>query len=229
MIAHDPDDDIEEEYASPPCLMHLVEPGSGRLRSAGGRRQWADVKRWRKAERQRLIASRLAIPAEERRRHAGRIADEVGRFLGDVSNQIVTAYWPFRGEPDLLDWLDGLRAQGATCALPVVTAAQAPLVFRRWHRGAVLTPGVWSIPVPADGEEVVPDVVIAPLVGFDPACYRLGHGGGFFDRTLASLAHRPRIVGVGYARLALQTIYPQAHDIPMDVIVTEDGIVARRS
>jgi len=57
----------------------------------------------------------------------------------------------------------------------------------------------------------------------------LGHGGGFFDRTLASLARRPRIVGVGYERLALRTIYPQAHDIPMDVIVTEDGAVARRS
>jgi 5,10-methenyltetrahydrofolate synthetase len=110
-----------------------------------------------------------------------------------------------------------------------VVASQAPLVFRRWQRGAPLTPGVWSIPVPADGEEVVPDVVIAPLVGFDPDCYRLGHGGGFFDRTLANLARRPRIVGVGYARLALRTIYPQAHDIPMDVIVTEEGTVARRS
>jgi 5-formyltetrahydrofolate cyclo-ligase len=127
-----------------------------------------------------------------------------------------------------MHWLDGLRARGATCALPVVISSQAPLVFRRWQRGAALTPGVWKIPVPAEGEDVVPDIVIAPLVGFDPDCYRLGHGGGFFDRTLASLARRPRIVGVGYARLALRTIYPQPHDIPMDVIVTEEGAVAHR-
>lgn len=228
IAAHDRDDQLEEEYASPPCLMHLVDPKSGRVASAADRRQWADVRRWRKSERERLIASRLAIPAEDRRRYAQRIADDLDRLLDDVSNRVVTAYWPFRGEPDLRDWLDGLRTRGAACALPVVISAQAPLVFRQWQRGAALTPGVWNIPVPAEGEDVVPDVVIAPLVGFDPGCYRLGHGGGFFDRTLASLARRPRIVGVGYARLALRTIYPQAHDIPMDFIVTEEGTVARR-
>lgn len=229
MVGHDRDDDEGEDgYASPPCLMHLVDPRSGRIAPAAGRRQWADVKRWRKSERQRLIAARLAIPAEDRRRHAGRIAGELDRLLDDVSTRVVTAYWPFRGEPDLLDWLDGLRARGATCALPEVTASQAPLVFRQWHRGAPLKAGVWNIPVPAAGEVVVPDIVIAPLVGFDPACYRLGHGGGFFDRTLASLERRPRVIGVGYAELALRTIYPQPHDIPMDVIVTGEGTVARR-
>jgi len=229
MAAHERDDEDEEEYASPPCLMHLVDPKSGRVVPTGDRRQWADVKRWRKAERQRLIASRLAIPAEDRRRYAGRIAEGLDRVLDDVSGRVVTAYWPFRGEPDLLDWLDGLRARGATCALPVVVASQSPLVFRRWQRGARLTSGVWNIPVPADGEEVVPDVVVAPLVGYDPGCYRLGHGGGFFDRTLASLARPPRIVGVGYERLALRTIYPQPHDVPMDVIVTEDGTAVRET
>jgi 5,10-methenyltetrahydrofolate synthetase len=229
MAGHDWDDALEEEYASPPCLMHLVDPKSGRIAPAADAGQWADVKRWRKSERGRLIASRLAIPAEDRRRYAKRIADGLDRLLGDVSSQVVTAYWPFRGEPDLLDWLDGLRARGATCALPVVIASQSPLAFRRWQRGAALKPGVWGIPIPAEGEDVVPDVVIAPLVGFDPGCYRLGHGGGFFDRTLASLARRPRIIGVGYARLALQTIYPQPHDIPMDVIVTEEGATTRRT
>jgi 5,10-methenyltetrahydrofolate synthetase len=226
---HERNDEGEEEYASPPCLMHLVDPQSGRVVPAADRRQWTDVKRWRKSERERLIASRLAIPAEDRRRYAARIAQALERVIEDVAGRVVTAYWPFRGEPDLLDWLDGLRTRGATCALPVVMAARSPLVFRRWQRGARLTPGVWNIPVPADGEEVVPDVVIAPLVGFDPGCYRLGHGGGFFDRTLASLARRPYVVGVGYERLALRTIYPQAHDIPMDVIVTEEGTVVRQS
>lgn len=214
----------EEAYASPPCMMHLIDPGSG---SIADPRQWADVKRWRKAERQRLIAWRLAIPAQDRRLYARRIADELDRLLDDVSNRVVSAYWPFRGEPDLLDWLDGLRARGATCALPIVTAPQTPLTFRPWHRGAPVAPGVWNIPVPTEGEEVLPDVVIAPLVGFDAACYRLGHGGGFFDRTLASLRRRPRVIGVGYGRLALRTIYPQPHDVPMDFIMTEDGTTAR--
>jgi len=71
-------------------------------------------------------------------------------------------------------WLT--RVRGAACALPVVISAQAPLVFRQWQRGAALTPGVWNIPVPAEGEDVVPDVVIAPLVGFDPGCYRFESG-----------------------------------------------------
>jgi len=195
---------------------------------AGNSLPWADVKRWRTAERRRLIASRVAIPTEDRRRYAERIARELDASLGDVFGRVVTAYWPFRGEPDLLDWADGLRARGAMFALPVVTAAQAPLSFRPWHRGVPVTAGVWNIPVPADGANVVPDIVIAPLVGFDRACYRLGHGGGYFDRTLASLVRRPLVIGVGYSRLALTTIHPQAHDIPMDLIITEDGVVARR-
>ncbi|MFH3639582.1 5-formyltetrahydrofolate cyclo-ligase, partial [Acinetobacter baumannii] len=65
-------------------------------------------------------------------------------------------------------------------------------------------------------------------VGFDPACYRLGYGGGFFDRTLAAMPRRPRIFGVGYAIAAISTIYPQPHDVPMDRVVTEDGIVSPR-
>lgn len=229
MAGDDDDGPLGEDYASPPCLMHRVDPASGRLAPATDRRQWADVKRWRKAERERLIAARLAIPAEERRRHAGRIAGALDRLLDDVAGQVVSAYWPFRGEPDLLDWLDRLRARGATAALPVVVAPRAPLVFRPWQRGAAMVPGVWGIPIPAGGGPVLPDVVIAPLVGFDRDGYRLGHGGGFFDRTLASLARRPRRIGVGYERLALRTIYPQPHDVPMDVIVTETAVVARPS
>ena len=87
--------------------------------------------------------------------------------------------------------------------------------------------GVWNIPVPrANAKIVLPDVVIAPLVGFDPSCYRLGYGGGFFDRTLAVLHTAPRVFGVGYSQAALATIYPQPHDIPMDVVVTEDQVIS---
>jgi 5-formyltetrahydrofolate cyclo-ligase len=84
--------------------------------------------------------------------------------------------------------------------------------------------GVWKIPVPADGPEVVPDVALAPVVGWDGAGYRLGYGGGYFDRTLAALAPSPLTIGVGLYAARVPTIFPQPHDIAMDVIVTEvDG------
>jgi 5-formyltetrahydrofolate cyclo-ligase len=82
---------------------------------------------------------------------------------------------------------------------------------------------VWNIPVPETTEEVVPDIVIAPLVGFDQACYRLGYGGGFFDLTLATMKNSPLKLGVGYRQQALPTIHPQPNDIPMDMVITEEG------
>ena len=103
----------------------------------------------------------------------------------------------------------------------------APLIFRLWRAGEPLALGVWNIPIPAHGAELVPDVVIAPVVGFDQQGYRLGYGGGFYDRTLAALAKKPRAIGVAYRQAAIATIYPLRHDIPMDVIVTEEGVVER--
>jgi 5-formyltetrahydrofolate cyclo-ligase len=215
------------DYASPPCLMHLVDPASGDLVIDADAQQRTDVVRWRKAERERLIAARLAIPGDERRAYSQRIAERLDAALGDIAGRIVSAYWPIRGEPDLRLWMESLAERGGTSALPVVVQRHAPLTFRRWLRGETLEPGVWSIPVPSNGAVVTPDIVIAPVVGFDPACYRLGYGGGFFDRTLAAFPRLPRIVGVGYTRQEIRTIYPQAHDVPMDMIVTEAGIVAR--
>lgn len=217
--------DYGSDYSSPPCMMHLVDPVSGRIAPDRDVRQQQDLKRWRKAERERLIALRLAIPADERRRLSRKIARTLDRVLGDVSGKIVGAYLPFRGEPDLRSWIEGLAARGAISALPVVVAPRTPLVFRAWRQGEPLEPGVWNIPVPVGGAAVTPDIVIAPVVGYDEACYRLGHGGGFYDRTLAALPRRPRILGVGYERLGLRTIYPQTYDIPMDVIITEAGTV----
>jgi 5,10-methenyltetrahydrofolate synthetase len=72
-------------------------------------------------------------------------------------------------------------------------------------------------------------VVVAPVVAFDRACYRLGYGGGYFDRTLATMAAKPRVFGVGYALAAVATIYPQPHDIPLDAIVTQTGTLQRAS
>lgn len=229
MIAHDTDagrDGPDDDDGSPACMMHLVDPASGMLSDEDPRQQ-RDLKRWRTVERERLIALRLAIPAGERRRLSDRIARELDRLLENLSGKVVAAYLPFRGEPDLRFWIEGLSLRGATAALPVVVAPRSPLEFRTWSRGEPLRPGVWNIPVPAGGTVVTPDVVIAPVVGYDAACYRLGHGGGFYDRTLAALPHCPRILGVGYERLALRTIYPQSYDVPMDAIVTEAGVSTR--
>ncbi len=154
-----------------------------------------------------------------------RIAAGLHDAIGDPRGLTVSVYWPFKGEPDLRPWMDQVRARGGRTALPVVVGKAQPLVFRLWAHGEPLERGVWNIPVPREGAPVAPDIVIAPVGGFDRAGFRLGYGGGFYDRTLAAQAKRPRIVGVGYAQAAIATIYPQPHDIPMDLVVTEAGPV----
>lgn len=179
------------------------------------------LKPWRKVERERLIAARLALPADVRTAYAAIIAEKLDARLGDASGKVIAIYWPFRGEPDLRGWAGKMSDQGATIALPVVVEKAAPLVFRSWKAGEKLEKGVWNIPIPAEGAEVIPDVVISPIVGFDGRNYRLGYGGGFYDRTLAALARRPVVVGVGYELQRIATIHPQPHDIAMDVVLTE--------
>ena len=152
---------------------------------------------------------------------ATRIAAGLDAVIGDHGGRAVSLYWPFRGEPDLRGWLSSIVERGAAAALPVVIEKGRPLVFRAYRPGDRLEKGVWNIPVPADDVQVIPDVVIAPVVGFDPRNYRLGYGGGFFDQTLAALPREPQVIGIGYSLQAIATIYPQPHDIPMDRIVTE--------
>jgi 5-formyltetrahydrofolate cyclo-ligase len=100
------------------------------------------------------------------------------------------------------------------------------LQYWRWQPGMAMERGFWNIPVPATREAVKPGLVIAPLVGFDDQGYRLGYGGGYFDRTLAALQPRPFAVGAGLETMRLATIHPQPHDIPMALIVTEKGIAS---
>jgi 5,10-methenyltetrahydrofolate synthetase len=213
-----------DQFSSPPCYMHELDPAYFGLdqHSSG-----TDVARWRKAERKRLLAQRLALPPATRADHARNIAEHLDALIGNPAGRIVSGYWPIRGEPDLRLWLDELNRRGAQTALPVVVAEAAPLVFRLWRRGDSLARGVWNIPVPVNGNEVQPDIALAPLVGFDGACYRLGYGGGFFDRTLAQLPASTIAIGVGYAEAELATIYPQPFDIPMHHIVTERGVRTR--
>lgn len=222
-------DHSHDTPASPPCAMHEVDPRYMGLEARGTAQSPDAVMAWRKIERERLIAARLAIPTRQRQAHDRRIAAALEECLGDVAGRVVSAYWPFRAEPDLRALLGRVHARGGRAALPVVVARGEPLEFRAWTPGAALQRGVWNIPVPAAGAEIlVPDIVIAPVVGFDDACFRLGYGGGFFDRTLAARATRPRFIGVGHALAHLPSIYPQAFDIALDCVVTENGIETPR-
>lgn len=181
-----------------------------------------EVSQWRVAERKRLIDQRLAMSADERTARTRTIAEGLDRLVGSPQGRIVSLYWPFRGEPDLRQWSEKVIAAGGRIALPVVIAKAQPLEFRLWAPGEPLERGVWNILVPSGGRVVEPDIVVSPVVGFDSANYRLGYGGGFYDRTLAAMSKRPLKLGVGYAGARLATIHPHSLDIPMDAIVTDE-------
>jgi 5-formyltetrahydrofolate cyclo-ligase len=182
----------------------------------------AAVKLWRRGERERLIALRQGLPPADRLRWSKRIDAELRRFLADRPG-ILGVYWPFRAEFDPRPLVDWAVAAGRVIALPVVVDKKGPLEYRAWRPGEPLVDGVWGIPIPEKPDRVAPSIVLAPLVGFDLACYRLGYGGGYFDRTLAALMPRPVAIGVGLAVQRLETIHPQPFDVPMDLIITETG------
>lgn len=186
----------------------------------------ADVPHWRQVQRARLLRLRLAIPRAVKRAHDRSIVTRLEQTLGDVAGLTLSVYWPMKGEPELGPLLDWIAARGGRPALPVGVARAAPLVFRLWSQDQPVEPGLWGIPVPApDAPLVTPDIVIIPALGFDRHRYRLGYGGGYFDRTLAAMRHRPRLLGAGYEIGALATIYPQPHDVPLDAVVTECRIM----
>lgn len=193
----------------------------------------AAIMAWRKAERERLIAERLRTPVAERQEASANICsqlDSLWRMAGLLQpGTVVSGYWPLRGEPDLRPWLGTLHEQGLICVLPVVVEKGAPLRFRRWFPGCAMEKGFWNIPVPAAPEEFIPQLLIAPVVGFDAQCYRLGYGGGYFDRTLERLRERGapfHVAGVGYDMARLASIEPLPHDIALQAIVTESGVQA---
>jgi len=190
-----------------------------------------ELKRWRKAERERLVAARLAIDPETLHSMRACIDSHLERTFPGLAAGIVGFCWPFKNEYDARFLAHRLRKRGAQTALPVVIAPRQPLIFRLWKPGDTLAKGVYDIPYPASGEPAVPDVALVPMNGFDAGGYRLGYGGGFFDRTLASLrsggARRPVAIGVSIELARMDTIHPQSYDIPMDYVVTELGVYER--
>lgn len=210
---------------SPPCLAEGFDP------SDGDQQQAEDVARWRKAERARLRAERDGLSVAERQAASAALCEALAGFLrerfGDLRGRVLSGYWPIKGEPDLRPVLEALHGQGVRVALPLVEVKQAPLVFRRWTPETRMVRGDWNIPVPPpEAEVVVPEIALAPVMGWTRDAYRLGYGGGYFDRTLAALSPRPFTIGIGFQSARLETIFPQPHDIRLDVILTETGVAS---
>jgi len=180
------------------------------------------VAAWRQQIRANLIARRQTVSPEHRRHAAEIIGDRLNDLLAKLDRAVIGFYWPIRHEINLLPWARALARSGdVTLCLPVVVTAGAPLEYWQWTPDSKMQPGFWNIPAPAERRVIAPEVVLAPLVGFDMDRYRLGYGGGYFDRTIVAARPRPIAIGVGYDFAALETIDPQPHDIPMDAVLTE--------
>jgi 5-formyltetrahydrofolate cyclo-ligase len=185
---------------------------------------WEEIRHWRKQKREELLARRTSLSVEARHE----IAERARALLVDAVDlnayKVLGFCWPIKAEIDVHRIAQQHIALGGEVALPVILQKSAPVEFWRWYPGIAMQTGIWNIPIPTQRDVLILDAVIVPLVGFDAQGFRLGYGGGYFDRTLAAAARRPLAIGLGYADSALPTIYPQPHDIPMNMIVTDKSV-----
>ncbi len=174
------------------------------------------------ALRRALLADRQAIPAEVRREWDAAICARLLAWWNVNPVQSLGVYWPIRGEPDLLGTYEILVARGVQLSLPTVAGSDAPLRFVAWQPGDALVKDAMGVPVPADTHRSIqPNAVLAPCVGFNANNIRLGYGGGFYDRTLASLP-RPLALGIAYECCRVE-FHGDTHDIALDEILTEQS------
>ena len=185
----------------------------------------ADSSVFRAALRRERLAARIALDEKTHARLSASIESSLEALLAPLPAQTLAFCAPMRKEFDACRLAARLIERGWRIAMPVVVAAAAPMIFRRWTPDTEMALDRHGIPVPAAGEELGPAIVLLPLVAFDPQGFRLGYGGGYFDRTLATMVPRPLAIGVGFELGRVAAIRPLAHDIPLDVTVTEAGIV----
>jgi 5,10-methenyltetrahydrofolate synthetase len=198
----------------------MIQAELARTKMAEAGLDWPEVRAWRRAARTKMLAARAALGSAVRQDLSQRLAARLKPVLAGRP-QPISLYWPIKAEPDLRPLMRALDAEGIAVCLPVAVKLGEPLRFRPWRKGCRMERGFWDIPVPATTEEVEPHTLIAPIVGYDGEGYRLGYGGGFFDRTLAKFAARSQAIGIGYSMFRIPTIHPQPHDIGMSAIVTE--------
>ena len=179
---------------------------------------------WRKQRRAELVARRECVAEVDRCRWSTAITASLERGFPLLQKKVVGFCWPHRGEYNPHPPMNFIRERGATLALPEVVNKQEPLRFREWQPGTPMKQGVYDIPVPDNTDLVRVDVLVIPMVGFDRLGFRLGYGGGYFDRTLVMTTPRPLAIGVAFEISRMHNVRPQPHDIPMDFIVTEAGI-----
>jgi 5-formyltetrahydrofolate cyclo-ligase len=184
----------------------------------------AEIAEWRRRERARLLTARLAVAPKERDAWTAHIAAALPPLLSRHGGRMLGLYSPVRGEVDLRALAPALIAAGWALALPALPDAAGPLEYRPWTPGMGLEEGRFGIPEPPAAAAVRPDIILAPLVGFDLANYRLGYGKGYFDRTLAALEPRPVAIGIGFELALVASVFPRSHDIAMDVILTEAAL-----
>ncbi|NND59049.1 MAG: 5-formyltetrahydrofolate cyclo-ligase [Gammaproteobacteria bacterium] len=226
-----PDEAEIRSYASPPCYQHELDPNYLGIAEADEKElpsvdsSWTVVRAWRTTTRSRLIAFRSSLAVDECKRRAISVARNLQEAAILTGHQRIGFCWPMAGEIDLRPLMTDLVEGGIDAALPVITEKDRPLEFWRWHPDSDLDySGPMGIPVPTTRQLVKVTALLIPMIGFDNQGHRLGHGGGYFDRTLAEMHPRPKAIGVGHEECRLPSIFPQAHDIPMDLIVTDAGI-----
>jgi 5,10-methenyltetrahydrofolate synthetase len=175
------------------------------------------LRRQLQAERQSLI---------DRHQRSVHLQEVLRVWLVARSERTIGAYWPIKGEFDALPALyrwseaDDRRRIG----LPVLDRGTKQLAFHVWYPGCPMEEDAYGIPKPKDTDRFDPQLLIVPCVGFGPRGLRLGYGGGFYDRTLASLVPRPVTVGIGYAHGFVPWLEPEPHDVPLDAMLTEEGL-----
>lgn len=186
-----------------------------------------EILAWRRAKRVELIEARMALSSAAHQAASAEIYKHLVALFAPFPKSLIGAYWPFRREYNVLAFLEWLTGRRHDVALPVVLGKGMPLEFRRWTRDMEMVSGVYDIPYPASGEPVRPAILVIPMVGFDAAGFRLGYGGGFYDRTIATYTPKPLCVGTSFTLGRLETIFPLPHDIAMDYVVTEEGLYRR--
>jgi 5-formyltetrahydrofolate cyclo-ligase len=182
--------------------------------------------------RARMLARRAEVSEPVRRAFAERLATLGPGLVRDerrpVFDPVVSLYWPIKGEADPMRLTDVLARSGLVTALPVTGDRGRPLRFQAWRPGDPHVPGPWNIGQPGpDAPAVEPDVLFLPLAAFDRRGARLGYGAGYYDATLEDLRRRKpvRAIGVGFACQEVLFLPAEAHDQPLDMVVTERELI----
>jgi 5-formyltetrahydrofolate cyclo-ligase len=168
--------------------------------------------------------SAFAARKEAFARGQGQAAAILADFLAPHAARPLAGYMAMRTE---IDPLDAMAAHAGPVGVPVITGAGQPLRFREWGPGCALIEGEFGARIPAEGAWLEPEVLIVPLLAWDRRGYRLGYGGGFYDRTLERLRSRHPTLAVGFAFAAQEVpeVPTEPVDQPLDAIITEEGVL----